>query len=219
MQVSTYVSNYIVASFDPSVTVNNEGKITDANELMATITGISLHKLLGTDINGYFIQPNISFDIYNEVCEKGSISNYHLTLLQSEGEQREVLVNGIEYKNTDDDISCVFVTIRDITEQKTIDNELGKYKHFFNNIPDFACIANMDGYFEATNLNFENILGYTSKELTENKFLYFVHPDDQNSTLHEIESLKSGLLTTNFANRYRKKTVLICGSIGILLQI
>ena len=42
-------------------------------------------------------------------------------------------------------------------------------------------------------------------ELLENQFLAFVHPDDVPATLLEIEKLKSGALTINFVNRYRKK--------------
>lgn len=83
--------------------------------------------------------------------------------------------------------------------------KLNEYKHFFYNSNDFSCIANVEGYFEILNPNFEKLLGYSEKELLENQFLNFIHPDDIAATLLEIEKLKTGALTINFVNRYRKK--------------
>jgi len=85
-------------------------------------------------------------------------------------------------------------------------NELLKeYKHFFNNSNDLCCIANTEGYFETINPAFEKILGYTETELTENQFLHFLHPDDMEATLKEVKKMKTGALSINFVNRYRKK--------------
>lgn len=83
--------------------------------------------------------------------------------------------------------------------------KLNEYKHFFNNSNDFSCVANVEGYFEILNPNFEKLLGYSEKQLLENQFLNFIHPDDIAATLLEIEKLKTGALTINFVNRYRKK--------------
>ncbi|MDP1744717.1 MAG: ATP-binding protein [Bacteroidota bacterium] len=46
---------------------------------------------------------------------------------------------------------------------------------------------------------------FPEKELLENKFVDFVHPDDIESTQKEIDKLKTGAVTINFVNRYRKK--------------
>ncbi len=79
------------------------------------------------------------------------------------------------------------------------------YKFFFNNSYDLNCIANNAGYFEIISPNWISILGYTEKELLENPFLDFVHPDDVSSTLKEMAKLEAGANTINFINRYRKK--------------
>lgn len=79
------------------------------------------------------------------------------------------------------------------------------FEYFFENSQDLCCIANFDGYFEIINPNFEKKLGYSKKELLENKFFNFIHPDDIDSTKKELEKLKTGSVTINFVNRYRKK--------------
>jgi PAS domain S-box-containing protein len=76
---------------------------------------------------------------------------------------------------------------------------------FSYNSNDLSCIANVQGYFEIVNPNWEKLLGYSEKELQESQFLNFIHPDDIASTLQEIEKLKIGVVTINFVNRYRKK--------------
>ena len=85
------------------------------------------------------------------------------------------------------------------------EKKLIEYKHFFNDTADFACIANVQYYFEVLNQNFEKILGYTERELLESQFLNFIHPDDIDSTLKEIEKLQTGAITINFVHRFRKK--------------
>lgn len=83
--------------------------------------------------------------------------------------------------------------------------DLNYYLHFFNNTLDFNCIANLQGYFEIINPQFETALGYSKKELLSSRFLDFIHVDDLPGTVNEIEKLKTGIKTINFTNRYRKK--------------
>ena len=107
--------------------------------------------------------------------------------------------------NTDEITGELYAVARDINERKKAEEVLTEYKHFFYNTASFSCIANVQGYFEVINPNFEKILGYTKRELLENPFLSFIHPEDIDLTLKEIEKLKNGDITINFENRYRKK--------------
>jgi len=79
------------------------------------------------------------------------------------------------------------------------------FEYFFQNSQDLCCIANLEGYFEIINPNFEKKLGYSQKEMLENKFFNFIHPDDIGATQKELEKLKTGAAIINFVNRFRKK--------------
>ena len=108
-------------------------------------------------------------------------------------------------KNEKGVITGSFFIVKDISERKRLEEQLKEFEHFFNNSNDFSCIANKEGYFEILNPSFEKVLGYSQNELSQNPFIYFVHPDDIDATLHEYEKLKSGALLIYFFNRYRKK--------------
>ena len=67
---------------------------------------------------------------------------------------------------------------------------------------DMICIAGTDGYFKYLNPAWEKNLGFNSEELLSKKFLDFVHPDDRDKTMRELESLAVGNQTVDFENRY-----------------
>ena len=108
----------IEANLDPLVTINTEGKITDMNEALAKITGLSRQKLTGTDFLDYFTEPQKAREIYQEVFAKGSVTDSPLTLKHTNGKLTDVLFNGSVYKDGNGDVLGVVIVARDVAEQK-----------------------------------------------------------------------------------------------------
>lgn len=117
MQESQYARSLIEASLDPLVTISTEGKITDMNEALTQITGISREKLTGTYFKNYFTEPNRAYDVYQEVFTKNSVSDSPLTLRHKNGKLTEVLFNGSVYRDNQGDVKGVVIVARDIAEQ------------------------------------------------------------------------------------------------------
>jgi serine/threonine-protein kinase len=74
---------------------------------------------------------------------------------------------------------------------------------FFDLSIDLFCIASLSGTFLRVNDNAVRLLGHPESVLLARKFLDFVHPDDQATTLAEVEKLGRGETTLRFCNRYR----------------
>jgi diguanylate cyclase (GGDEF)-like protein/PAS domain S-box-containing protein len=76
---------------------------------------------------------------------------------------------------------------------------------FFDLSIDLVCIAGTDGYFKQLNPAFEVVFGYTREELLGKPFIEFVHPDDREATLKQVEGLSAGRPSIDFENRYACK--------------
>jgi PAS domain S-box-containing protein len=68
---------------------------------------------------------------------------------------------------------------------------------------DLICTASFDGHFVQVNPAWTRVLGFEPDELTRRPFVEFVHPDDLEATLAEVDKQeKRGQLVFNFQNRY-----------------
>src|SRR5260370_165754 len=84
-QASQYARSLIEASLDPLVTISPEGKITDVNEATIKVTGMQRAQLIGTDFSNYFTEPDKAREGYQQVFEKGFVTDYPLTIRRNDG--------------------------------------------------------------------------------------------------------------------------------------
>ncbi|MDP3916579.1 MAG: PAS domain S-box protein [Bacteroidota bacterium] len=121
---SQYSLSLIEASRDPLVVISSAGKITDMNEALVKITGVSREELKDTDFLDYFTEPQKARKVYQEVFANGSVSDSPLTLRHENGKLTDVLFNGSVYKDDRGNVLGIVIVARDVTEQKRISTEL-----------------------------------------------------------------------------------------------
>ncbi len=109
---------------DPIVTISKEGKIADANKAAVKIRDISKEKLIGTDFSSYFTEPEKAQQIYQEVFNKGSISDYPLTVRSKDGRLTDVLYNATVYKDERGNVLGVLASARDVTVLNFLEEKL-----------------------------------------------------------------------------------------------
>ena len=117
-QASQYARSLIEACLDPLVTISPEGKITDVNEATAQVTGVPRERLIGTDFSDYFTEPEKAREGYQQVFEKGAVTDYPLTIRHQNGKLTDVLYNASVYKDARGNVLGVFAAARDVTAQK-----------------------------------------------------------------------------------------------------
>lgn len=88
----------------------------------------------------------------------------------------------------------------EISEHCQLKQEL---ERFFAVTPTMLCVAGFDGYFKRLNATFSHVLGFPQQKLLAEPFLHFVHPEDREATIAEMEYLNQGETTVAFENRYR----------------
>ena len=125
---SQYARSLIEASLDPLVTVSPEGKITDVNEGSNKVTGISREKLIGTDFSDYFTEPSKAREAYQQVFDKGFVTDYPLTIRHKDGRLTDVLYNASVYKDGRGNVLGVFAAARDVTAQKNAEAQVAEQR-------------------------------------------------------------------------------------------
>ncbi|HEX9151803.1 MAG TPA: PAS domain S-box protein [Flavobacterium sp.] len=80
-----------------------------------------------------------------------------------------------------------------------------EFQNFIELSKDLVCIANVDGFFYKVNPAFTAVLGYSKEELEGKPFIDFIHPEDLDKTLKEVEKLFAERTNISFENRYRCK--------------
>ncbi len=110
--------------------------------------------------------------------------------------------NFVPIMNKEGSVEKLMGITEDITERKRAEEELQK---FFDLVPELACIASADGRFLKINPAWQTTLGYTEQEILAQPFLEFIHPDDRDATMKEVERQLAGEVTMRFTNRYRHK--------------
>ena len=130
-QESQYVRSLIEAMRDPLVAVNSNGKVTDVNQAAANIIGISRERFIGTNFFDHFTDTKKAQKAYELIFEKGSVSDYALTLIGSSDEQ--VLCNGAVYKDENGNVAGAVIVARRITLQKTDELILANKELAFQN--------------------------------------------------------------------------------------
>ncbi|MGC3979761.1 MAG: CHASE3 domain-containing protein [Steroidobacteraceae bacterium] len=98
---------------------------------------------------------------------------------------------------------ALFFIRRDLAGRQRAEAELDR---FFSLSLDFLCISSADGYFKRVSPAVTDILGWPVDEFLRTPFIDFVHPDDRQSTLKEVErQVIAGEKVLQFENRYRHK--------------
>jgi CheY-like chemotaxis protein len=96
--LSKYTLSIIEATHDPLFVISPDGKITDLNHASIRVTEVlARNNLIGTNFIDYFADPEKAREGYQQVFDKGFVSDYPLTIMN--GRRTKVLFNGSIYKD------------------------------------------------------------------------------------------------------------------------
>lgn len=196
IQMGQYAPSLIEASLDPSVTISTEGKIMDVNESAIKITGVTRNNLIGTDFSDYFIEPLKAREGYQQVCDKGFVTDYPLTIRHKNGKLTDILYNASIYKDLTGKVIGIFAVARDVTERKRAE---GKFQGLLESAPDAIVIVGKQGIITLVNAQTEKLFGYARQELLGQKVEILIperfrdkHPGHRDNFFHEPRTRSMG---------------------------
>jgi PAS domain S-box-containing protein len=108
-----------------------------------------------------------------------------------------------------DNLTMLEGFMADVTAQRNSEEELilitEENHRVFNNPVSLNVVIGEGGKFKRVSESWVSLLGWTKEELVKSPFVEFLHPDDIQSTLKAVASLKTGSNVSQFENRYRCK--------------
>ncbi len=119
-----YTRSLIESNIDALMTTDPSGVITDVNNQMEALTGLTRDKLIGAFFKNYFTDPARAEEGIKRVLSEGKVTDYELTVRSKTGTETVVSYNATTFHDRDGVLQGVFAAARDVTERKRWDKVL-----------------------------------------------------------------------------------------------
>ena len=192
------------------VTLDEQGNIIDANLTLTGLLGIERIKLINTHFD-HFIPSDTRPAFYNffkNVIETDMCQKCQMRLIKNDDIVFYALLEGISIMDKKyPEVKHIMLSITDITDCKSIEENLLKEKDFSNilieSLPGIFCLFDFNGKMLRWNKYGENVIGYTADEISVSNPLDFIVEQDRelvNKTIKDTfdkgySSVESTLVT------------------------
>ncbi len=204
----------ILAGIDSHAKVSiadSHGKIIYVNERFLEITEYSKSELIGK--NHKILKSNLHpaefwKDMYDTV-HRGKAWHGEVCNRSKSGRLYWVATTIVVRRDKQGAIKN-YISIRtDISKRKEIESSLTnsqeELEKFFSLSNNFLCITDDKGRFLKVNPTFRRELGYQEEEIVGQSIANFLHPEDLQKTLEELNLLNTGITSEGLLNRLQTK--------------
>jgi PAS domain S-box-containing protein len=150
--------------------------------------------------------PSLIHDAGNYV--RSALSQTQLLTMNSPELEGELNITAI-VKNLEQALLLtkkVSLNIHDVMNEQAHHEEKGNIQYdldrIFNLSEYMVCIASPEGYFLKISPAFTETLGFSEKELLAKPFAEFIHQDDKEITMDNMEPISKGVQIVRCQNRY-----------------
>ncbi|HEX5657540.1 MAG TPA: PAS domain S-box protein [Polyangiales bacterium] len=182
-----------------------DGRWLRVNDAMCTIVGYTRDELLQSDFQTITHPDDLDADLaLVDGLIRGETTHYQLEkrYLHRLGHNVWVLLAVSLVRDQHGAPAFFIAQVQDITARRLAEAQANT---FFEHSVDMLAITNAGTTFERVNPAFERVLGWSASELVGKLVFDFVHPDDQDATVHEAGVLNENGSTQRFRHRFRAK--------------
>jgi diguanylate cyclase (GGDEF)-like protein/PAS domain S-box-containing protein len=201
---------------DGVIATDTEGRVTRMNPVAETLTGWTLHEVIGQPFEEVFriINTQTREPAENPVAKALSSGNVvdmanDTALIARDGSERQIADSAAPIRDAEGRIVGAVLVFHDVTQEyetrEALREKSEELDRYFTTALDLFCIADVDGYFRRLNQQWEVVLGYPLAELEGRRFMDFVHPDDVEATVEVVSRLANQEAISSFVNRFRCK--------------
>lgn len=115
---NSYNRSLFETAIDPIFVVDINSRITDVNTSAELVTGLSRDKLIGTNLQQYFTEPDRAESYMQSVFHNGMLTDFELNLLHINGSACNMVCNASLFTNDAGKVLGLMATARDMTERK-----------------------------------------------------------------------------------------------------
>lgn len=168
------------------VTLDEQGNIFDANLTLTGLLDIERIKLINTHFD-HFIPSDARPAFYNffkNVIETDMCQKCQMRLIKKDATEFYALLEGISLTDKKHpEVKQIMLSITDITDCKSIEENLLKEKDFSNilieSLPGIFCLFDINGKILRWNKYGEDVIGYTADEISVSNPLDFIVEQDR----------------------------------------
>ena len=204
-------SAVVESSNDAIITTSLGGTITGWNRAAERLFGFTAAEAVGNRID-IIVPPDKQPEVPENLLRvsKGeAIEHYETLRLHKDGSELNVALGISPIKSATGEIVGASKTARDITESKrterALSQEVEERRRIFETSQDLILVTDTKGTFVQVSPSSMTILGYRPDEMIGHSAVEFIHPDDLESTRHEMRSARRGQHMRNFETRYVHK--------------
>ncbi len=184
---------------------SEQGDVIEVNEEYLKITGYTREEFIQLNFAKITHPDDLKKELsFFEQLHNGEIDNYRIEkrLLAKNGKYvwLDCAITG--RKNDKGNVAQTLALVVDITEGKKATETVNV---FFEQPLNIHIIGTIKGEILKVNKGWEKMLGYSKEESIGKNIFDFVHPEDKESTLNELNELERGETTFYFENRYKHK--------------
>lgn len=215
-----YNRGLIESSVDGLITVDPAGTISDVNDQMSQMTGYTRTELIGTPFSDYFTEPERARIGVQQTFDKGTVTEYALTLISRSRRQLQVSFNASVFKDPEGNVKGIFASARDITDRVRLEEQLREQQTYLRGLiessVDGLITVDPEGFITDLNEQMCRMTGYSRDELTGSSFKrYFTEPERADTGVRRTfaESLVTNYELVLKTKAGRKATVSLNASV------
>lgn len=171
------------------IVIHDRGKIIDANEVLAKMLGYNLSEIMGISIKK-LVTPE-TWKVITKNIARGYIKPYEGIGRRKDESTFRVLIASRPYQYHDK--SLRIAVVRDITEQKQVEEELAQEKRFSDTIidtlPGSFFLLSKKGQIIRWNKRFEKNTRLSRHQIYGQQGLFFIHKDDRAKVIEKLKEV------------------------------